>query len=99
MRTVVEVAETLAGTLARTLLTSLHRPQARQLDIARIRDARKRGDCDDRSVTPSPERAALPRPTFAIGGDLPVRRLGYGAMQITGPGVWGEPRDRWPPRR
>ena len=32
--------------------------------------------------------------TFAIGGDLEVHRLGYGAMQITGPGVWGEPADR-----
>jgi len=32
--------------------------------------------------------------TFAIGGDLPVHRLGYGAMQLTGPGVWGEPADR-----
>ena len=32
--------------------------------------------------------------TFALGGDLPVHRLGYGAMQITGPGVWGEPADR-----
>jgi len=31
--------------------------------------------------------------TFAIGGDLTVRRLGFGAMRITGPGVWGEPRD------
>ena len=31
---------------------------------------------------------------FAIGGDLPVVRLGYGAMRIPGPGVWGEPRDR-----
>ena len=31
--------------------------------------------------------------TFAIGGDLPVHRLGYGAMQLTGPGVWGPPRD------
>lgn len=31
--------------------------------------------------------------TFAIGGDLAVNRLGYGAMQITGPGVWGPPRD------
>jgi aryl-alcohol dehydrogenase-like predicted oxidoreductase len=30
---------------------------------------------------------------FAVGGDLPVVRLGYGAMQISGPGVWGEPRD------
>ncbi|HSN06618.1 MAG TPA: aldo/keto reductase, partial [Candidatus Angelobacter sp.] len=32
--------------------------------------------------------------TFAVGGDLEIRRLGYGAMQITGPGVWGEPADR-----
>src|SRR5260370_29606715 len=30
---------------------------------------------------------------FGIGGDLPVFRLGYGAMQIPVPGVWGEPRD------
>ncbi|MCW2844247.1 MAG: oxidoreductase [Nocardioides sp.] len=32
--------------------------------------------------------------TFEIGGDLPVVRLGYGTMQLTGDGVWGEPRDR-----
>ena len=31
--------------------------------------------------------------TFTIGGDLTVNRLGYGTMQLTGPGVWGEPRD------
>jgi len=31
--------------------------------------------------------------TFSIGGDLPVHRLGYGAMQLPGPGVWGEPAD------
>ena len=47
---------------------------------------------------PSPLRdAAAPAAasgTFAIGGDLPVRRLGYGAMQITGTGVFGPPRDR-----
>ncbi|HEX9316902.1 MAG TPA: oxidoreductase, partial [Actinomycetota bacterium] len=30
--------------------------------------------------------------TFKIGGDLPVVRLGYGAMRITGPGVWGPPK-------
>jgi pyridoxine 4-dehydrogenase len=30
--------------------------------------------------------------TFTIG-DLEVRRLGYGTMQLTGPGVWGDPRD------
>jgi aryl-alcohol dehydrogenase-like predicted oxidoreductase len=32
--------------------------------------------------------------TFQIGGEISVNRLGYGAMQITGPGVWGPPRDR-----
>src|ERR1700729_1021096 len=31
---------------------------------------------------------------FAIGGDLAVNRLGYGAMRITGNGIWGEPKDR-----
>src|SRR2546423_10749193 len=31
--------------------------------------------------------------TFKIGGDLPVVRLGYGAMRITGPGIWGPPKD------
>jgi len=30
---------------------------------------------------------------FKIGGDLPVHRLGFGAMRITGDGVWGEPKD------
>ena len=34
-----------------------------------------------------------PTDTFSIGGDLPVHRLGYGAMQLPGPGVWGEPAD------
>jgi len=32
--------------------------------------------------------------TFTIGGDLDVHRLGYGAMRITGDGVWGPPPDR-----
>ncbi|MEX2289119.1 MAG: aldo/keto reductase [Mycobacteriales bacterium] len=31
--------------------------------------------------------------TFALGGDLPVHRLGYGAMRITGDGIWGPPKD------
>jgi pyridoxine 4-dehydrogenase len=31
--------------------------------------------------------------TFRIGGDLEVRRLGYGAMRITGDGIWGPPAD------
>ena len=32
--------------------------------------------------------------TFRIGGDVPVHRLGFGAMRVTGPGVWGPPADR-----
>ncbi len=32
--------------------------------------------------------------TIDVGGDLTVNRLGFGAMRITGPGIWGEPRDR-----
>ncbi len=36
-----------------------------------------------------------------LGGDLRVNRLGFGAMRLCGPGVWGEPEDpraqpRWP---
>ena len=40
------------------------------------------------------ENLARQSGTFAFGGDLEVVRLGYGAMRITGPGIWGEPRDR-----
>ena len=43
-------------------------------------------------ATPATHTAA-PSGTFSIGGDLPVTRLGYGAMRITGPGIWGEPSD------
>ena len=31
--------------------------------------------------------------TFPIGGDLTVHRLGFGAMRLTGPGIWGPPKD------
>jgi aryl-alcohol dehydrogenase-like predicted oxidoreductase len=44
------------------------------------------------SLPHTPDAAASG--SFAVGGDLPVRRLGFGAMQITGPGVFGPPRDR-----
>jgi aryl-alcohol dehydrogenase-like predicted oxidoreductase len=32
--------------------------------------------------------------TFKLGGELEIQRLGYGAMRITGKGIWGEPADR-----
>ncbi len=31
--------------------------------------------------------------TLTLGGDLVVNRMGFGAMRITGPGIWGEPKD------
>jgi pyridoxine 4-dehydrogenase len=37
--------------------------------------------------------------TFKIGGDLEVNRLGFGAMRLTGPGIWGEPKDPGEARR
>src|SRR5437762_13874522 len=39
-------------------------------------------------------RATSPvtNPTWQLGGDLPVNRLGFGAMRISGEGIWG-----WPP--
>src|ERR1700745_1361103 len=43
------------------------------------------------------ERGSLPAAKsgqFQVAGDLTVNRLGFGAMRITGKGVWGEPKDR-----
>src|ERR687894_370496 len=37
--------------------------------------------------------AATAAGTFALGGDLDVNRMGFGAMRITGEGIWGEPDD------
>src|SRR6266699_1273743 len=47
----------------------------------------------DATTTQHNLRPAARSGTFAIGGDLPVHRLGFGAMRITGKGIWGEPRD------
>jgi pyridoxine 4-dehydrogenase len=45
-------------------------------------------------MTPSTVAPAARSGTFLLGGDLPVHRLGFGAMRLTGRGIWGEPRDR-----
>ncbi len=42
-------------------------------------------------TTPLPAAAAG---SFLLGGDLSVSRLGFGAMRLTGEGIWGEPKDR-----
>jgi len=39
------------------------------------------------------ENIAAQSGTFDLGGDLTVNRLGFGAMRITGDGIWGEPKD------
>ena len=43
---------------------------------------------------PNLEPNAAQSGTFNIGGDLSVNRLGFGAMRVTGEGVWGDPPDR-----
>jgi aryl-alcohol dehydrogenase-like predicted oxidoreductase len=49
---------------------------------------------DAAASTPSPGgTAAAPGGTFTLGGDLPVHRMGFGAMRITGDGIWGDPDD------
>ncbi|HUA01346.1 MAG TPA: aldo/keto reductase [Candidatus Aquilonibacter sp.] len=48
----------------------------------------------DNSTTRESESLATQAGEFLIGTDLRVTRLGYGAMRITGDGIWGEPKDR-----
>jgi pyridoxine 4-dehydrogenase len=45
-------------------------------------------------MTKSTTVTAAAAGTIDIGGDLTVNRMGFGAMRITGRGVWGDPRDR-----
>jgi aryl-alcohol dehydrogenase-like predicted oxidoreductase len=44
-------------------------------------------------MTDSLARLADRSGAFSLGGDLNINRLGYGSMQLTGKGVWGDPRD------
>lgn len=45
-------------------------------------------------TTTTANQLALRSGTFLIGGDTRVVRFGFGAMRLTGPGIWGEPADR-----
>lgn len=47
-----------------------------------------------RAILAAADMTLATNPTFRIGGDLNVNRLGFGAMRITGEGVWGWPPDR-----
>jgi pyridoxine 4-dehydrogenase len=48
-------------------------------------------------MSPTSQTPVLPAAaagTFSLGGDLTVNRMAYGAMRITGPGIWGPPKDK-----
>ena len=57
------------------------------------RDARTAAPGAAASAAASVSTAAAAAGTLTLGGDLTVNRLGFGAMRITGPGIWGEPKD------
>lgn len=60
-----------------------------------MNDRDSRSERSASGTTPSVVAAG----TFRIGGDMTVHRLGFGAMRITGPGIWGEPEDQSEARR
>lgn len=45
-------------------------------------------------MSTAPAISAQASGTFSFGGKTPVHRLGFGAMRLTGEGIWGEPKDR-----
>jgi pyridoxine 4-dehydrogenase len=55
--------------------------------------ARAGGAAAAAATVVDPNAPAAAAGTLLIGGDLQVSRLGFGAMRITGDGIWGEPRD------
>src|SRR5262245_31223574 len=57
--------------------------------LALLHNPRDNSSAEHSMSTPNPAKSG----TFEIGGDLPVHRLGFGAMRIVGKGVWGEPED------
>lgn len=56
--------------------------------------ATKRKSASLKSAESAGIKPATQAGEFRIGGKLPICRLGYGAMRITGKGIWGEPEDR-----
>jgi aryl-alcohol dehydrogenase-like predicted oxidoreductase len=62
------------------------------METGRGQDAAITGETT--TVNSTIERPATAGGTFALGGQLRVHRLGFGTMQLTGPGIWGEPADR-----
>jgi pyridoxine 4-dehydrogenase len=55
-------------------------------------ERRRRGADEEADVTPTTQRPVGASGTFMLG-DMPVHRMAFGAMRITGPGIWGRPED------
>ena len=53
----------------------------------------------DLLASPASGASAAAAGTLTIGGDLTVNRMGFGAMRLTGEGIWGEPKDPAEARR
>jgi pyridoxine 4-dehydrogenase len=60
---------------------------------ALVRWTKAAGAATPTTAVVDPSAPAAAAGTLLIGGDLQVSRLGFGAMRITGDGIWGEPRD------
>src|ERR1700744_5841310 len=78
----------VADELYKTLMTS----QVREFSWAEAPTTASKLEDEETMAEMTPSAAAAG--TFTIGGDLKVNRLGYGAMRITGDGVWGPPKDK-----
>jgi pyridoxine 4-dehydrogenase len=80
--------------MARTVLTRrqvLVKGVVAMAGLMAARDAL--GAAGAAASSPPAPAAAAGAGTLTIGGDLTVNRLGFGAMRITGPGIWGAPKD------
>jgi pyridoxine 4-dehydrogenase len=72
---------------------------AAALGLAALEGAPGRAGGAAGDVSPGVEAGAGAAGSFRLGGDLAVRRMGFGAMRVTGPGIWGPPADPAEARR
>jgi aryl-alcohol dehydrogenase-like predicted oxidoreductase len=71
----------------------------RQMLLAGMAGLGSLGAIRDLLASPASGVPAAAAGTLSIGGDLTVHRMGFGAMRLTGEGIWGEPRDPAEARR
>jgi pyridoxine 4-dehydrogenase len=72
--------------------TEAHRPKSPDFDL-RLSQITTFVDTYRSVMTTETQTPAAASGAYAIGGDLEIFRLGFGAMRITGPGIWGDPAD------